>query len=158
MIDTNVRSVFARAVNGAAQAGSSLTRAEMDLATALLPADAGVARTRSVAVMEVGALVCSARSPRCAECPVRDLCVWQRAGQPAYEGPARRGQSWKGTDRQCRGAILAVLRESKGPVTASTVVAAWSTDGPQRDRCLASLVADGLVEPLSDKRFRLPGR
>lgn len=108
--------------------------------------------------MEVGALVCSARSPRCPDCPVHDLCAWQLAGRPAYEGPVRRGQSWGGTDRQCRGAILAVLRATKGPVTASAVGAAWSTDDAQLDRCLDSLVADGLVELLSRNRFRLPGR
>lgn len=158
VIDTNVRRVLARIVDGAAQAGPSLTRAESDLATALLPEDADAARTWSVAVMEVGALVCLARSPRCPVCPVHDLCAWQRAGRPAYEGPARRGQSWHGTDRQCRGAILAVLRATQGPVTASAVGAAWSTDDAQRDRCLDSLIADGLVEPLSSNRFRLPGR
>lgn len=158
VVDTNVRRVFARIVDGTAQAAPSLTRAEMDLATGLLPGEADVARTWSVAVMELGALVCSARSPRCPDCPVRDLCEWQLAGRPAYEGPVRRGQSWHGTDRQCRGAILAVLRATMRPVTASGVGAAWSADDAQRDRCLDSLVADGLVEPLSRNRFRLPGR
>ena len=81
-----------------------------------------------------------------------------RADRPAYEGPARRRQSWHGTDRQCRGAILAVLRATNGPVAANGVEAAWSSDAAQRDRCLDSLVTDGLVEPLSRKRFRLPGR
>jgi A/G-specific adenine glycosylase len=158
VVDTNVRRVFARMVDGAAQAAPSLTRAEMDLATSLLPEAADVARTWAVAVMEVGALVCSARSPRCPDCPVQDLCAWQLAGRPAYEGPARRSQSWAGTDRQCRGAILAVLRATNGPVTAGGVDAAWTTDDAQRDRCLGSLVTDGLVEPLPRNRFRLPGR
>ncbi|HEX7537546.1 MAG TPA: A/G-specific adenine glycosylase [Dermatophilaceae bacterium] len=158
VVDTNVRRVFARVVSGAAQAAPSLTRAEMDLATALLPQDAPDARTWGVAVMEVGALVCSARSPRCPDCPVKDLCAWQLASRPAYQGPARRGQSWHGTDRQCRGTILAALRATTEPVTADEMEAAWSTDDAQRDRCLDSLVADGLVEPLSGDRFRLPGR
>ena len=158
VVDTNVRRVFARIVDGAAQAAPCLTRAEMDLATSLLPEAADVARTWAVAVMEVGALVCSARSPRCPDCPVHDLCAWQRAGRPAYEGPTRRSQSWQGTDRQCRGAILAVLRATKGPVSAGGVGAAWPTDDAQRDRCLDGLVTDGLVEPLSRNRFRLPGR
>ena len=157
VVDTNVRRVFARVVNGAAQAAPSLTRAEMDLATALLPEAADDARTWSVAVMELGALVCLARSPRCQDCPVRDLCAWQRADRPAYAGPARRAQSWHGTDRQCRGAILAALRATHDPVTASEVEAAWTTDDTQRDRCLSSLVKDGLVEPLAGNRFRLPG-
>ena len=158
VVDTNVRRVLARVVDGVAQAAPSLTRAEMHLASALLPEDAEVARKWSAAVMEVGALVCSARSPRCPDCPVRDLCAWQQAGRPAYEGSARRVQPWLGTDRQCRGAILAVLRETKGPATSVGLAAAWPVDDVQRDRCLDSLVADGLVEPLSRNRFRLPGR
>ena len=158
VVDTNVRRVFARVIDGVGQAAPSLTAAEMDLAATLLPEDAVAARAWSVAVMEVGALVCSARSPRCAGCPVHDLCAWAQAGWPAYRGPERRVQPWHGTDRQCRGAILAVLRATDGPVTASAVGATWTTDDVQRDRCLDSLVADGLVEPLSRNRFRLPGR
>ena len=158
VVDTNVRRVLARTIGGAAQAGPSLSRAEMDLAAALLPAEADAARTWNAAVMEVGALVCAARMPRCPDCPVQDLCAWQRAGRPAYEGPVRKGQSWLRTDRQCRGALLAVLRESSGPVSATGVVASWPSDDTQRDRCLDSLVADGLVEPLPRNRFRLPGR
>jgi len=158
VVDTNVRRVLARVVGGAGQAAPFLTRAEMERAAALLPQAADVAATWAVAVMEVGATVCTARSPRCPDCPVNDLCAWRRAGQPAYEGPTRRSQSWQGTDRQCRGAILAALRASKGPLTTGRVGAAWPTDDAQRDRCLDSLVSDGLVEPLSRNRFRLPGR
>jgi A/G-specific adenine glycosylase len=157
VVDTNVRRVLARVVDGAEQAAPSLTRAEMDLATALLPEDADTARTWGVAVMEVGAVICSARSPQCPSCPVNDLCAWQRAGRPAHDGPARRSQPWHGTDRQCRGAILEVLRATQEPVSAGEVDAAWSVDSTQRERCLASLVSDGLVEPLSHNRFQLPG-
>lgn len=158
VVDTNVRRVLARVIGGAGQASVSLTRAEMGLATAMLPMTADDARIWGVAVMELGALVCRARSPRCGACPVRDLCAWQRAGRPAYEGTARRGQSWHGTDRQCRGAILAALRAGSGPLTLGEVATAWSADGAQRERCLASLASDGLVEPLPGHRFRLPGR
>lgn len=158
VVDTNVRRVQARIIRGVGQAAPALTRAETDLATSLLPESSDEARTWGVAVMELGALVCSARSPRCADCPVQDLCRWHAAGRPAYEGPTRRTQAWHGTDRQCRGAILAVLREDTRPVAANVVAGAWSTDDGQRDRCLDSLVADGLVEPLSRNRFQLPGR
>ena len=157
VLDTNVRRVLARVINGVAQAGPSPSRAETNLAAALLPETPDVARW-SVAVMELGALLCMARTPLCPQCPVQDLCAWQLAGRPAYEGPVRRGQSWLGTDRQCRGAILAVLRGSRQPVSATQVGAAWTIDNAQRDRCLDSLVADGLVEPLPDNHFRLPGR
>lgn len=157
VLDTNVRRVLARVINGVGQAGQSPSRAETNLAAALLPETPDAARW-SVAVMELGALLCMARTPRCPQCPVQDLCAWQLAGRPAYEGPVRRGQSWLGTDRQCRGAILAVLRGSREPASATQVGAAWTIDNAQRDRCLDSLVADGLVEPLPDNHFRLPGR
>jgi A/G-specific adenine glycosylase len=157
VVDTNVRRVLARVADGDEQAAPTLTRAEMDLAEAFLPESASDARGWSAAVMEVGALVCLARSPQCPRCPVRDLCAWQLAGRPAYQGPVRRSQSWNGTDRQCRGAILAVLRACEQPVTADVVVAAWPADEAQRDRCLHSLVMDGLVEPLPAHRFQLPG-
>lgn len=106
--------------------------------------------------MELGALVCTARTPRCEDCPVADLCAWRLAGRPAHTGAPRRGQAWHGTDRMMRGALLAVLRDSQEPVERSALEAV-STDGEQRERCLDSLVADGLVEPLEHGRFRLPG-
>lgn len=155
VVDTNVRRVLARVVGGEEYAAPSPTRAELTVAAGLVPADAAEARTWSVAVMELGAIVCTARAPRCSDCPVADLCAWQLAGRPAYRGPARKGQAWAGTDRQLRGALLAVLRESPTPV-ARSALEALSDNEIQRERCLDSLVADGLVEPLSGDRFRLP--
>jgi A/G-specific adenine glycosylase len=156
VVDTNVRRVHARAVTGVALPAPSLTRAEVALATTLLPDDEGDTATWNVAVMELGALVCTARSPRCDLCPVSAVCAWRRAGSPPHDGPARRGQAWEGTDRQCRGRIVQLLREATAPVTGDALRAVWP-DGAQRDRCLDGLVADGLVEPLDDDRFRLPG-
>lgn len=155
VVDTNVRRVLARLVTGRAQGAPSLTRAERDLAAALVPADATVSATWNVAVMELGALVCTARAPACEVCPLLDRCAWVRAGSPAYDGPARRGQRWEGTDRQVRGRILAALREA-GWVTRADLDAAGA-DPAQVDRCLDSLVADGLVEPVGADRFCLPG-
>jgi A/G-specific adenine glycosylase len=155
VVDTNVRRVLARVVHGQEHAAPSPTRAELTVAAGLVPTDASEARTWSVAVMELGAIVCTARAPRCSDCPVSDLCAWQLAGRPAHQGPARKGQAWEGTDRQLRGALLAVLRESPGPV-ARSVLEALSDNEIQRERCLDSLVADGLVEPLPRDRFRLP--
>jgi A/G-specific adenine glycosylase len=155
VVDTNVRRVLARAVSGAQHAAPAMTRAEWDLAEALVPNDAAAAGRWSVAVMELGALVCTARSPACTSCPLTDLCAWQRAGRPAYQGPPRRGQAWHGTDRQVRGALLAILRSSQSPVPRAALAPACD-DQRQRERCLDSLVADGLVEPLARGRFRLP--
>ena len=66
--------------------------------------------------MELGALVCTARAPRCPACPLLDRCAWVLAGRPALDAPVRRPQSWAGSDRQVRGRLLGVLRDSPGPV------------------------------------------
>jgi A/G-specific adenine glycosylase len=86
---------------------------------------------------------------------VADLCRWQTAGRPAYDGPPRRGQTYAGTDRQCRGRLLGVLRDDPGPVHHSRLAAVWS-DGPQRDRCLAALVSDGLAVQVPGDGYALP--
>ncbi|WP_432485166.1 HhH-GPD family protein, partial [Kineococcus esterisolvens] len=156
VVDTNVRRVHARAVSGAAEPAPALTAAETRLAAQLLPEDPETAARWSVGVMELGALVCTARAPRCPACPLLDRCAWVVAGRPEHTGPVRRVQRWAGTDRQVRGRLLAVLREAESPVTTAELAAAWTTDPVQRERCLDGLVADGLVEPLPDGRFGLP--
>jgi A/G-specific adenine glycosylase len=95
--------------------------------------------------MELGALVCTARSPRCDACPVRDVCAWYAAGRPADEHAGRRRtQTFAGTDRQVRGRVMALLRDALGPVPAAAVDAVWP-DAPQLARCVDGLVADGLI-------------
>ena len=155
VLDTNVRRVLTRALSGAEYPAATVTRTERDLATMVLPDDAPTAARWSVAVMELGATVCAAGSPRCAACPVADLCAWRGAGYPAYDGPPRRGQTYDGTDRQCRGRILALAREDHAPVHRSRIDAAWPAD-EQRERCLASLVQDGLLVRVGDESYALP--
>src|SRR3954469_9533455 len=151
-LDTNVRRVYARFFDGAEDATGSPTVAEATIALSRVP-EAGSA-VYNVAVMELGALLCRARSPLCESCPVVTRCAWRAAGRPAAS-VKRRGQTYAGTDRQARGHLLAVLRDSARPVTTAALDAAWH-DGTQRARALDGLVADGLVEPLSDGRYRLP--
>lgn len=153
VLDTNVRRVFARIVSGVQFPAPSLTAAERDLAAELLPEHD--AHRWAAATMELGALVCTARAPRCVECSVSEHCRWRRAGYPAYDGPPRRGQAWTGTDRQCRGRLMAVLRDSPVPVPKVQLDLVWP-DALQRERALDGLVADGLVEPLADELYRLP--
>jgi A/G-specific adenine glycosylase len=155
VLDTNVRRVLARVETGQEHPGVSVTRAERDLACGLLPDDPAEAAAWGVAVMELGALVCIAAKPRCAACPVEDLCRWRSAGMPAHDGPPRRGQSYAGTDRQCRGRLLEVLRTDAGPVHRSRLDAVWN-DEAQRTRCLDSLLVDGLAVQVSDDVFALP--
>jgi A/G-specific adenine glycosylase len=155
VLDTNVRRVLARVLSGAQYPPNSQTVAEVRLAESLLPLDPPTAARWSVAVMELGALVCTARTPRCSDCPVLSTCAWHAAGRPAYDGPPRRGQSYTGTDRQCRGHLMAVLRKSVTPVEKPALDAAWP-DPVQRERALDALIADGLIDPLNDGRYALP--
>ncbi len=155
VLDTNVRRVLARAVSGVELPGASVTKAERDLAAGLLPDDDATAAAWAVAVMELGALVCTATSPRCEACPVAGRCAWRAAGRPPYDGPPRRAQTYAGTDRQCRGRLLGVLREAEGPVHRSRLEAVW-TPGDQTERCLAGLVGDGLVAALPGDTYALP--
>ncbi|UGQ09205.1 A/G-specific adenine glycosylase [Yinghuangia sp. ASG 101] len=155
VLDTNVRRVFARTIDATEYPPQSTTAAERRTATGAMPLDDETAATWAVAVMELGALVCTARSPRCGDCPVSALCAWRLAGKPAYDGPPRRGQTYAGTDRQCRGRLLAVLRDSTAPVAQAALDKVWE-DPVQRARALDGLVADGLVEPVADGVYRLP--
>lgn len=169
VLDTNVRRVLARAVAGQALPSPSLTRAERERARSLLPAGDSEAAEWSVAVMELGALVCTARDPRCEECPWRRQCAWLAAGRPADEHAARRRtQAWHGTDRQARGLVMAQLRAAEDGETlprevllAAAAVAGGhrgaAADPAQPDRALAGLLADGLVATDDDgATYRLP--
>ena len=157
VVDTNVRRVVARAVHGAGDAGPASNTRDMADVEAILPVDEARAARFSAALMELGALVCTARSPRCADCPVYGTCAWQRAGRPAYDGPAKPAQKFAGTDRQIRGMLLDVLRDTPEPVGKDRLDVVWPQDAGRRDRCLATLLTDGLVEQIPDGRFALPG-
>ncbi|GAA1172658.1 A/G-specific adenine glycosylase [Streptomyces hebeiensis] len=155
VLDTNVRRVFARAVTGVQYPPNATTAAERKLARALLPEDPGTAARWAASSMELGALVCTAKNEGCARCPIAARCAWRLAGKPAHEGPARRGQTYAGTDRQVRGRLLAVLRDAPGPVAQAVLDTVWN-EPVQRARALDGLVADGLVEPLDNGLYRLP--
>ena len=156
VLDTNVRRVLARLVRGQQFPSRSTSAAEQRLAESLLPSGHREAARWSVAVMELGALVCTAARPRCTACPLAPECRWRQAGSPAgARSPA--APRYEGSDRQCRGSLLVVLRDAGGPVQAAQLDAAWP-DHQQRTRALHGLVADGLAEPLPDGRFALPGQ
>lgn len=156
VVDTNVRRVLARAVEGRAEPASPNAKHDLPLMESQLPDDLALAHDTNAGVMELGALVCVARNPRCDDCPLRDQCAWVLAGKPAHEGPARRTQKkYEGSDRQVRGRILGELRASDIPVTAAEVDAVWP-DEVQRARALASLLRDGLVAGSAAAGYTLP--
>jgi A/G-specific adenine glycosylase len=153
VVDTNVRRVIARAVHGRADSPAGV-RDLADVA-ALLPNGLDAPRF-SVALMELGATVCTARSPRCGLCPL-SVCAWRSAGFPAATVKARKPQRYAGTDRQVRGRLLDVLRGNATPVTRAQLDVAWLSDTAQRDRALDSLLTDGLVEQTTAGLFALAG-
>ena len=155
VVDTNVRRVVARAVHGRGDAGPARTSADLADVDALLPPDDRSAAVVSIGLMELGAVVCTGRSPHCGVCPIRKECAWRAAGRPEYAGPRRPVQAFAGTDRQVRGRLLDVLRAAEAPVERAALDAVWP-DAAQRDRCLDSLLVDGLAEQHDDGRFALP--
>ncbi|APX31536.1 adenine glycosylase [Brachybacterium sp. P6-10-X1] len=153
--DTNIRRVLARSVRGTALPDASYSAAERALATRSLP----TGRERSVAwnqaVMELGALVCTARSPQCQRCPLAGAgCTWYAAGRPAAAEDGRRRQRFEGTDRQMRGKIMAVLRR-EGEAAPADLLALDPSDPTRVERCTASLLRDGLAARAGE-RLRLP--
>ncbi len=154
VVDTNTRRVLARAVDGRAQPGPPARR-DLDAMAAILPQSEPEAAIVNAAAMELGAIVCTARAPRCDACPIAHVCAWRAAGYPDTGDTRRKQARYEGSDRQARGAILRALRESAAHELAMDAVASDLSDSAQRDRAIDSLIADGLIEA-SDGMLRLP--
>lgn len=146
VLDTNVRRVIGRAWEGTPLPAAHLTKPERELAARLVPDGDEDAARWNAAVMELGALVCSARAPRCGECPLAGSCEWLAAGATGLDEAPRRTQAWHGTDRQVRGRIMALLREADGGVVIAGNPALADVEPEQLERALGSLMGDGLIE------------
>jgi A/G-specific adenine glycosylase len=180
VVDTNVRRLVARACCGLPDGAATTTAADLTRTEALLPATPSRAARASAALMELGAVVCTARTPACERCPLQSVCAWRKAGLPGrggsdprgadprgadprgadlhgggLRGSGRRSQGYVGTDRQVRGLLLALARESPGGVGQATMDAAWP-DPVQRRRALEGLLADALLVRAGDV-YALPG-
>ena len=154
VVDTNTRRVLARAVDARSQPGPP-AKGDLSAMAALLPDDRDDAAVFNAAAMELGAVVCTARSPRCERCPIAALCAWRAAGYPDTGDTRRRQATYEGSDRQARGAVLRALRDAApASLDLSEVIADWP-DARQRDRAIDSLVADGLAEAV-EGLLRLP--
>lgn len=154
VVDTNTRRVLARAIDGRSQPGPPSKR-DLAAMSAILPADAASAALLDAAAMELGAVVCTARAPRCGACPVADRCEWRAVGYPDTGDGRRRQARYDGSDRQARGAVLRALRDAVAHSVPLDGVAPDWPDALQRDRAIDSLIADGLVEA-SAGALRLP--
>jgi A/G-specific adenine glycosylase len=169
VVDTNVRRLMARIVHGVADGGSATSTADLATVARLLPIAPARAARASIAFMELGALICTARRPACDACPVRQHCAWRQGsdaiggpdpGRTAVEQPDHRprrpSQRYEGTDRQARGALLAICRAHPLGVPGRVLDEAWA-DTSQRTRALRGLLHDGLVIAIDDDRYGLPG-
>ncbi|HEX2084796.1 MAG TPA: A/G-specific adenine glycosylase [Solirubrobacteraceae bacterium] len=116
-VDTNAARVFARA--GA------------------LEPPPGQAATFNQATMELGARVCTARRPRCGECPLTPGCPSSGAvpAPPPAAGPPR--PRFEDTDRYVRGRVVAALAAGE-PLP-------QHVGDARLERAVAALVRDGLV-------------
>lgn len=151
-LDTNVRRVIARHDQGEEFPSGSVTRAEREYADAIQPERGGAAWMAAVHTSAPSSI--TARQPACERCPVVSTCRWLALGRPAGVAP-RRQPRYAGSDRQARGALLAVLREAGGPVGQGDLDRAWP-DAAQRARALDGLVADGLIAPVGRRGWALP--
>lgn len=155
VVDTNVRRVLARAVLGAAEPWAPAAARDAAEYRAVVPVPADPqARARAVtwnaAAMELGAVVCTAKAPACEQCPVASLCAWRQAGSPVGTvagRPRPRQAAYAGSDRQLRGAVLRVLRDSPGGTRIDLVhpELGIEVDAARFERVLTGLEADGLV-------------
>ncbi|WIM67349.1 A/G-specific adenine glycosylase [Corynebacterium breve] len=157
VVDTNVRRVYSRAVEGRPLAPPASKR-ELAQVASLLPERKGP--VFSAGLMELGALICTATSPLCDVCPIQADCAWVQAGKPAPtedELRSKKVQKFAGTDRQVRGKIMKVLREADAPVGQSKIDVVWP-DKAQLSRALFSLLDDGLAVQDDQGLFHLPGQ
>ncbi len=130
VVDTNIRRVLGRLLAGHSNVD---TATGWTLAAATAPRDGKRASMWHQALMDLGAMVCTARRPRCDECPVNAMC----AARPLFsdedpqairytelaetmpslriaEHPRTTQQGWVGTTRYYRGHIVESLRSTAG--------------------------------------------
>ena len=141
IVDTNVARVMARVTNRA------LARKELQrLADDVVPG--GLGWEWNQVLMDFGATVCTARVPRCGECPVRTHCGWAGTNgedpAPLTAGTSRPQGRFEGSNRQARGKLLRSL--TTGGVAFIDVARVMGVADEERAARIANdLVSEGLV-------------
>lgn len=152
VLDTNVARVLAR------RHGRRLgPREAQALADALVPEGRGWWWNQ--AMLDLGATVCTKRGPRCAGCPVRELCAHRGEGpDPAVgsAGVSAPQSRFAGSDRQGRGLLVDALRRGVVHERDLAAVMGWPEDPARAARVAATVVADGLATRHGDV-LRLAG-
>lgn len=149
VVDTNVSRVLSRLE------GRALKAKELQvLADSFVPQ--GLGWEWNQVMMDFGARHCTARQPQCAQCPLRQLCVWKGEGvdpAPASAGASKPQGRFEGSDRQARGRAMRAVADG-----VTTLAALTKTMGVEEDRArslVTALVDEGLLVR-SGKRFTLP--
>jgi A/G-specific adenine glycosylase len=153
VLDINIRRVFARVIDGVEVPTTAPTKSEREKREELIPSKNP--HMWAAATMELGALICTAKNPKCGQCPLADQCIWRSLDYPLSDQP-KRTQSWHGTDRQCRGVIVQALRDN--PVlNKKEIMQLWDVPS-QVEKALLTLLEDGLLVEQKGQRFSLPQR
>ena len=151
VMDVNIRRVLTRVIDGDEHPKPAPTSREKARRLALLPEKN--AHIWAAATMELGAIVCTSKNPKCELCPVISACNWRKNGYPKSD-LIRKSQDWHGTDRKCRGTIVQALRENES-LTENAIKKLWPEES-QVEKALKTLQEDLLIEAISRKRYRLP--
>jgi A/G-specific adenine glycosylase len=153
VLDINIRRVFARVIDGVEVPTAAPTKRERQEREKLIPLKNP--HVWAAATMELGALICTAKNPKCGQCPLADQCIWRSLDYPLSDQP-KRTQSWHGTDRQCRGVIVQALRENPA-LSKKEIMQLWDVPS-QVEKALLTLLEDGLLVEQKGQRFALPQR
>ncbi len=148
VLDVNIRRFFGRYFEGLQFPSNSPSLVEKKLRSELIPSLRG--DTWAAATMEFGALICTSRSPKCDQCFLAKDCAWRAAGYPEME--IKRQAKFEGSDRQCRGVVMKVLKE-RDRATKTLLMKSWPHES-QLEMALKTLIADGLIEA-TGKSFKL---
>jgi A/G-specific adenine glycosylase len=155
VLDTNAARFLSRAVAGRRLA----PREAQDLADELVPLGRGWEWNQ--AVLDLGATVCTKRSPSCGACPLATSCAWATAGWPEPDpadgsaGTSARQSRFAGSDRQGRGRLVQALRTGPIEVVRLADAAGWPEDPDRAQRVAEGLVSEGLAE-IVDGQLALP--
>jgi len=152
--DTNIARVLARVFHGVASQ-REIRPAEVN-ATAQTVLPRRAARDHNLALMDFGAVICTARRPACAQCPLRAACAWRNAGYPASTARPAPNRPFESTARFARGRIVDALRISRSLSTEALVELLPPSHRPQTNRYLSALQRDGVIEPAADDEWQLP--
>lgn len=150
VVDVNIRRVLSRIFWRMRTTADLRPEREIwDLAARLVPRGRGY--DWSQALMDVGAMICTARAPRCVGCPVAGECASAGRIRPAPRQPSTVEPSVRGIPRRIiRGRVVEALRSGKTGLTLRELGPRVIQDFARKDvgglaRILGGLRRDGLI-------------